>query len=420
MMQQPVIRLTKAQIMLFGSLILCTGFVALLYLTESFFVALEPLSKPALIRSMRNKGIDAYPAITPQIILMRNHLQPLTTLKGPRVLPLGGIAHKTTVFCQEADDMITYNSDRYGFRNEDSLWDKIIDVVAVGDSFVQGACMNEDDHLVSALRSTWPKTLNLGSFGNGPLANLATASEYALEKKPKYILWFYVANDLAIDLPLEERSVILASYLKNPRFSQNLRATQESIDQTLTGFLLEEIGRLENEAMPQTGFMGFLALEKLQNQLRRWQDKVLAPSAPDFPEAFDYDRQNSIDYNRHSHIVAEAADRAKAVGSELIFVLIPDARMYRPVANPDAQPRMHVEKMIASVESIGVQTINLYEIFASEKNPMKFFAGLGGYYGHFNRAGYKKAGNALVSELTAIDKQLTTSAANTAQSSLRK
>ncbi len=418
-MQQPVIRLTKAKIMLYGALILCTGFVALLYLTESFFVALEPLSKPALIRSMRKKNIDAYPAITSQIILMRNHLQPLTTLKGPRVLPLGGIAHKTTVFCQEAEDMITYTSDRYGFRNEDALWDETIDVVVVGDSFVQGACMNEDDHLISALRSNWPKTLNLGSFGNGPLANIATISEYALEKKPKYILWFYVANDLAIDLPLEERSEILVSYIKNPRFSQNLRATQESIDQTLSGFLLEEIGRLESEAITQTGYRGFLTLEKLQNQLRRWQDRALAPPAPDFPEAFDYDRQDSIDYNKHSHIVAEAADRAHAAGSELIFVLVPDARMYRQVTNPAAQPRKHVERLIASIEGVGLPTINLYEVFASEKNPMKFFAGLGGYYGHFNRAGYKKAGNALVSELTAIDKQLTTKDANTAQSSIR-
>ena len=404
-MQQPVIRLTKVQIMLYGSLILCTGFVALLYISESLIAALEPLSKPALVRSMRSKGIDAYPAITSQIILMRNHLQPLATLNGNSVLPLGGIAHKTTVFCREADDMITYKSDRYGFRNNDSLWDSAIDIVAVGDSFVQGACMDENSHLVSALRNTWPNTLNLGSFGNGPLSNIATISEYALKKKPKYVLWFYVANDLAIDLPLEERSNILATYMQRPEYSQNLFGAQEGIDQALSGFLLEEIDRLEQEATPANGVMNFAKLEKLQDKLRKLNDKVLAPPAPDFPEAFDYDRQQSIDYNRHSHIIAEAANRVHETGGELIFVLVPDARMYRPVGDPEALPSKHVQRVIAGMAGLGIPTINLYEEFSQEKNPMKFFAGLGGYYGHFNKEGYKKAGSALVSQLTAIIEQ---------------
>ena len=144
-MQQPEIRLTKVQIMLYGTIILCASFVALLYISETIIAALEPLSKPALIKSMRSKQVDAYPAITSQIILMRNHLQPLATQNGPSVLPLGGIANKTTVFCREADEMIVYKSDRFGFRNSDELWDSDLDIIAVGDSFVQGACMDDDN-----------------------------------------------------------------------------------------------------------------------------------------------------------------------------------------------------------------------------------------------------------------------------------
>ncbi len=402
-MQQPEIRLTKVQLMLYGTMILCASFVALLYISETIIAALEPLSKPALIKSMRSKQVDAYPAITSQIILMRNHLQPLATLNGPSVLPLGGIANKTTVFCREAEHMIVYDSDRFGFRNSDELWDSDLDIIAVGDSFVQGACMDDDNHLVSQLRKKWPNTLNLGSFGNGPLSNIGTISEYALAKKPTYILWFYVANDLAIDLPLEERSPILKSYMQRPDYTQHLTESQDSIDQALSSFLLDEIDRLEKEAAPSLTLMSFFKLEKLQQQLRRVYDTVAAPPAPDFPEAFDYDRQDSIDYNRHSHIVAEAAARAREVGSELIFVLVPDARMYRPVSNPEAMPSKHVEKILASVSGTGVTTINLYDEFKNEENPMKFFAGLGGYYGHFNKAGYNKAGSALVSQLAAIE-----------------
>ncbi len=404
-MQQKAIRLTKIQTIVYGSVILCSGFLALLYLSESALVLTEPLSKPALIKSMRSQEIDAYPAITPQIILMRNHLQPLKTNTGKSILPLGGIAKKNTVFCRETGDMIVYNSDRFGFRNKDAVWDENLEVIAVGDSFVQGACVNDEEHLVSALRSRWPNTLNLGSFGNGPLANLATISEYALSKKPKYILWFYVANDLAIDLPLEERSSILSSYMKNQNFSQKLATSQENADEALATFLLAEIERLSAEAKSGFTIGGFLQLEHLQDKLRRLTEKVFAPAAPDFPNAFDYDRQESIDYNRHSHIVAEAAGRAQLVGSELIFVLVPDARMFRPTTSPDVSAQKHVERVISSIASFGIPTIDLYAELRKEKNPMRFFAGLGGYYGHFNKDGYKKVGNALVTQLADIEKK---------------
>jgi len=401
-MNQPI-RLSTGKIILYGTALLCSGFVALLYLSETIITMVEPLSKPALIKSMRLNEIDAYPAITPQIILMRNHLQPLRTVDGSYILPLGGIANKTTVFCRELEDMIIYTSDRYGFRNENELWDNKIDIVAVGDSFVQGACMDDEHHLVSQLRKRWPNTLNLGSFGNGPLANLATISEYALTQKPKYVLWFYVANDLAIDLPLEERSTILTSYLQEPNFSQNLQTAQTQIDVALSTFLIEEIERLEDEAVLTFTMSDFLALKQLQNKLRRLNEYIYAPPAPDFPEAFDYDRQEHIDYDRHSHIVAEAARRASSVGSKLIFVLVPDARMYRSVKETRSKPEIHVERVIASIARFGIPTIDLYKEFQSEENPMKYFAGLGGYYGHFNRAGYQKAGEALATQISKIE-----------------
>ena len=43
------------------------------------------------------------------------------------------------------------------------------DVVLIGDSFTNGYCVPDDSSLAGALRRRWPRTLNLGTGGSGPL-----------------------------------------------------------------------------------------------------------------------------------------------------------------------------------------------------------------------------------------------------------
>ena len=115
------------------------------------------------------------------------------TTKNKKIFPLAGVSNVLTINCNENGKMSEYVSDRYGFNNEDKIWDyKKIDVLMLGDSFAHGACVDEDENLLYHLSNDpKKKIINLGYGANGPLIELASYIEYGIEKKPKNILWFY-------------------------------------------------------------------------------------------------------------------------------------------------------------------------------------------------------------------------------------
>jgi len=56
------------------------------------------------------------------------------------IAPLAPQPNSRLYFCNEGYGLITYTTDRFGFRNQDSAWDKNIDILLIGDSFTHGAC----------------------------------------------------------------------------------------------------------------------------------------------------------------------------------------------------------------------------------------------------------------------------------------
>ena len=77
-----------------------------------------------------------------------------------------------TINCNENGHYSIYESDRYGFNNDDKIWDKEIDYLVLGDSMVLGNCVNTNHIISSQLMDITQKILNLGMAGNGPLLNL--------------------------------------------------------------------------------------------------------------------------------------------------------------------------------------------------------------------------------------------------------
>jgi hypothetical protein len=60
-------------------------------------------------------------------------------------LPLSGISNTQTLMCNESKNLIQYQTDRYGFNNNNAIWDeKIIDILLIGDSFTHGLCVNNE------------------------------------------------------------------------------------------------------------------------------------------------------------------------------------------------------------------------------------------------------------------------------------
>jgi len=69
------------------------------------------------------------------------------------IFPLSGISKSTVVFCNESGEYSIYQSDRYGFNNPDINYDNNTKerVMLIGDSFVHGACVDQEDTLSSQL-----------------------------------------------------------------------------------------------------------------------------------------------------------------------------------------------------------------------------------------------------------------------------
>lgn len=151
--------------------------------------------------------------------------------------PLSGMPNSFTVMCEEDSGMITYKSDRYGFNNIDSYWDIEKKIFLIGDSFIEGSCVDKKYSIDSQLNKlTNENFLSLGVGGNGPMMQLALLKEYAITDSTKEIFWFfYEGNDLA-DLSIEKSSDILNRYLEND-FTQNLKQKISQQEENLKAFL---------------------------------------------------------------------------------------------------------------------------------------------------------------------------------------
>jgi hypothetical protein len=315
------------------------------------------------------------------------------TMNGTETLPLGGIANRTTVFCNENGDYVIYESDEHGFHNPKGIWGAgQIDIAAIGDSFVQGFCVPSDKNFVTLLRKRYPATLNLGKTGDGPLTELATLKEYLPALKPKVVLWCYFEGNDLVDLKGEKASPLLMSYLRN-NFTQGLLNQQTDIDQVLTTYVkiwrsAETLKRLE----------AVTALIKLTH--------LRAHLGLDFG---DYEHgQETVadsDLDLFGQILSDAKALVGMWGGTLYFVYLPCQERY---ANPEIDNKIdnknsnqalslalekvrYRDQVLAAVGTIGIPVIDLYPIFQTYGDPLALFP--------FRRSvHYNEEGNRLIAE----------------------
>ncbi len=116
-------------------------------------------------------------------------------------LPLGSVPRVQTAYCNEGLGFVTYTSDRFGFRNFDENWDRPIDIMLVGDSFVHGACVDDDATFTQLLRhATGLNVVNVATGGNGPDHYARVIDTFVPMLRPnRVILFFYPNDNMVID-----------------------------------------------------------------------------------------------------------------------------------------------------------------------------------------------------------------------------
>ena len=293
------------------------------------------------------------------------------------ILPLSSISNTKKISCNENGYFPVYQSDRYGFNNPDIEWNKDnIEYLLVGDSFAHGDCVNADDNLAAQFRNLINSdfsVISLGHSGNGPLFEFATLREYFPSNKTvKNVIWlYYEANDLS-NLNKEKKNNILFNYLKNPKFSQNLKDKQMKINTLIENFFLQEYKFYNQNNLIQNNKNNnqIIHFFKFQEIRKNILDNYFGGIDSDFIRILSFSDQ-----------------LVKENNSQLYFVYIPEYFRFKKDTEIQSSSKKY-KRIIKIVKKLNIPIIDLKEKISKEEKPLSFFSVNGV---HFNEEGYKFA-----------------------------
>jgi hypothetical protein len=321
---------------------------------------------------------------------------------GKELLPLGNRSRTTMIGLENENGYYpVFTTDERGFRNPPGIWSlPEVDVVGVGDSYVEGCEVNDADAFMSHIRARFPRTINLGMGGGSPLTMLAALREYGTALKPKVVLWCFHEESDFNDLYIHMLNPTLAAYRNDPTFRQNLLERQGEIDETLLQFMegeIERVSRYRQERSEKWGdraivfarsVRSFLALGRLRRRVSVVLDErrsVETFEAPEVVAAF-------------WEILRDARQLAHTWGGKLYFVHLPDASdlvLPRGVyVRQLAQLRAQMKK---DVRALGISYIDLPTHLRSRADAMELVPL--GYDGHFSPKGNRAVAAVILDRL---------------------
>ena len=300
-----------------------------------------------------------------------------------KIFPLTGISKTKTIVCNENGYYSIFESDRFGFNNPDKEWNNAqIDFAIIGDSYVQGDCLDRPKDMGSLLRKLSGKTvLNFGVGGSGILIQYGILKEYLPKNVKNIILFFYEGNDIK-NLKTELEFQILNNYLENDKYTQKLKSRQNEIDDLIKKYINKVEAEnsksqkqylIENSSKKLENFTKFLKLYRTRLLILKPQMKV--------PDEFGV-------------IIDKIIKIASQKNSKLYFVYLPEYSRYKGFYYRNDQ----LKEVQSIIENKGIRFIDINkEVFSKEDDPLKLFPF--GLYGHYTSEGYSKITNFIYNNL---------------------
>jgi len=320
-----------------------------------------------VIQDLEARGLTAYPFFAGNASI---------EYEGARILPLAGISHATTVYCNELGQYTIYQSDEHGFHNPPGLWSRQpAEIAVIGDSFVQGACVPSEKNFTALIRAQVPRTLNLGMGGVGPLRELAILKEYGSVVRPNIVLWvYYEGNDLA-DLSYEKHGFFRAYLTQGP--FQGLIAKQAAIDSGLIDTVRQVRRKIEHVEVQEN------VLDRIERFVK--VDHLRKRFAVFFARLTSSEMNDTLDV--FTTVLQEAAALTETWGGKVMFVYLPHYGRYTNAWLAD----MDRDHVLARVRRLSLEIIDLTPVFAAQPDPLDLFP--------FRSSGhYTVEGNQLVAE----------------------
>ena len=196
------------------------------------------------------------------------------------ILPLSGYKNSTILLCiDENNKPIFYLSDKNGFNNK---MDNIVnDFLLIGDSYVQGMCVNNKHNLNAQFKKHNYITTNLGMAGNGPLLEYATFKEYQNEYEYQDIILFITLDNDFYDLSNEKKNKILMKYINEENFTQKIKENELSKIEVINSYFGKKTERIFNDFLSIYHFN----LKELGNTLEKiFKKENLTSNVPNYLE----------------------------------------------------------------------------------------------------------------------------------------
>lgn len=310
--------------------------------------------------------------------------------------PLTGEANRRSIACNESGQYVLFQSDRHGFRNSNSIWDTSDDTwVLVGDSYVQGWCVNEGESLSGQLtRLSERAVLNLGQGGSGPLMELAILTEFGFQAKPRKVLWFYCeGNDLITELQTELASPTLRSYF-NDEYTRNLFDDAAKDQEFVREYVKEmiEVERLRVSGEFRREVIKFLKLGRIREALGIVRQSNLDP--------IDYSKVSLDD--EFFEILTKAFKRVRDSGSDFHFIYLPTYSRYAQT-NVDHDSFRSKKELLDKVEALGIDTLDIHDlVFADNEDPLGLFPFR--RRNHYTPEGFRLIAEALYKDINSAPK----------------
>lgn len=292
-----------------------------------------------VVTEARKNNERSFPTVSPAYFLSADGSS--VKLNGKPVLPLGIAAHADNFYCNESGEFVNFRTDKFGFRNADSVWAGSVDIVAVGDSFTMGSCLRDEESIVGNLRQS-AKVLNLGMGANGPLIQLASLREFAGAVKPKAILWSFFPNDMTEDLERDSSNKILLQYL-NASFSQHLFQINDILQPAVDTVIEDYWQRLRsvNPAPINTTPQPFFDFPGIQRIYKSFKIKFTAKK-----------NENKLNFDLYMQILQAAKSDAEGMGAKLFFAYIPDCK------HDSYEQNIWKTRLLKEVSSMGITVID--------------------------------------------------------------
>lgn len=296
---------------------------------------------------------------------------------------LGGIPGSEVLLCAHNGEPLFYTADRFGFNNEDNIYETELDIVVVGDSFVEGHCQPSPDTMVGRLRAIHPNSVGIGMRAGGPLLELAFIGRYAARLEPTYVVMaFFEGNDWQ-NLSREAATPWLREALDADADFGPIELSEqqiEAVSAVIERWWETEVSR-GDIFLKSSVLRNVIALNEVWGLLGLDYPRV-APEQPVYED-----------------VLARARELTESWGGQFALLYIPvDARYIGLLDKSFVYDRLR-NQVLEAAEANGIDVIDLAEEFADLEDPTALYAP----DAHFNAEGNEVAAQAIARWISSIE-----------------